>query len=144
MWLAVAALSAISPTLVPFLWGQEFTRSVAPLWLLLPGAALLTLYTVLSRYFMALNRQQVTIRTQIASLLVNVALNLVLIPQFGIIGAALASLVSYAVEALLLTRAFSLETGLRYRQILVPDRADLQEYPALLQRLGFLPRQPQG
>jgi Na+-driven multidrug efflux pump len=47
----------------------------------------------------------------IAALVLNVALNLVLIPQLGIVGAALASLVSYSFNAIALTLYSSRAAG---------------------------------
>lgn len=128
VWVSAAALGLASPLLVPLVFGEPYAASVLPILILLPGVALLTTYSVLARFFMAINKQGITVRTQIVSLSANVGLNVFLIPEFGIAGAALASLVSYAIEMILIVLAFRAETGERISRTLVVDRADLAEY----------------
>ena len=82
------------------------------------------------------------ITTQVVATGVNIVLNLWWIPLYGIMGAALASLVSYALEALLITTAFTRAASEGLRDTLVLQRADLQEYRSraqlLLDRLGWV------
>jgi O-antigen/teichoic acid export membrane protein len=76
-----------------------FTPALPALYVLLPGVAALSVSEVLGGYAMGLGRTTTTSVVSIAVLIVNVVLNLVLIPQFGIVGAALASLFAYSVAA---------------------------------------------
>ena len=56
----------------------------------------------------------------------NVALNLVWIPQYGIVGAALASSVSYTLVAVMVMVAYLRITGSRLSEVLLLKREDLQ------------------
>ena len=129
-WVTAIALGvmAAAPLLVPWIYGEAFRASLAPLWILVPGVALLTTHTLLARYFMALDRQQVTVTTQVLSVLLNLALNLWLIPRLGIIGAALASLGSYSFEAALMAIAFCRSSRIRFRDVFVLGKGDWLDY----------------
>ena len=81
--------------------------------------AVYTVYRVLARYFVALGRQRVNIATQALAVTVNIALNLVLIPQHGVVGAAIASLVSYSLEAVLIAVSFMRASGQGFRETFV-------------------------
>ncbi|MAG32821.1 MAG: hypothetical protein CL908_18240 [Deltaproteobacteria bacterium] len=121
---AALVLALIVPWAVPLVFGEPYRASVMPLEVLLPGVAMFSIYKTLSRYFTAIDRQQANISTQIVSVIVNVLLNLWWIPLFGIMGAALASLASYALEAVLISIVFSRSTGVRLRTFLVVRRED--------------------
>jgi O-antigen/teichoic acid export membrane protein len=137
----VAALGLLAPVFVPLLFGEEYVASIPPLLVLLFAMALLTVYRLLSRYFVAVGRQTPNVVTQILSTALNFGLNLLWIPRYGILGAAYASLVSYALETVLITIAFRLDSGQPLRDTLVIRRGDFAEYSRrlrpLLTRLGF-------
>lgn len=132
VWLTAIVLGAIAPLLIPLIYGAAYAESVRPILVLLPASALLTTYMLLSRYFMSVDRQQVTIATQVVSTAANVALNLMLIPMYGILGAAAASLCSYSLEAALIVLAFRRASGVGFSALFVLQRSD---FAALRQRL---------
>lgn len=142
-WSIVTALGlgVVAPVLVPLIYGAEYEASVLPFLVLLPGMTQLTVYRVLSRYFTASNRQRTNIVVQVVSVATNIGLNLWWIPKYGVVGAAMASLVSYSFEAVLIVGAFKFATGRRVAELLIPQRADLEDYrsrfDALKRRLGL-------
>lgn len=73
-----------------------FEASLPALFILLPGVVALSLTKVLSSYVAGLGFTGRTSFVSVSALVVNVAANLLLIPPFGILGAATASLVSYS------------------------------------------------
>lgn len=117
--LSAVGLALVGPPLVRTLYGEAYAASAAPLWILLPGMAVYTVYRVLARYFVALGRQRVNITTQALAVTVNVALNFVLIPRHGAVGAAIASLVSYSLEAVLIAVSFMRASGQGFRETFV-------------------------
>lgn len=99
-------LGLLAPEVVELLYGEDYAEAVDPLRVL---AALTILYGV--SYFTgasltARDRPEAFARAAGAALVVNVATNLVLIPAYGPIGAAVAAVVSAAVLVLLIGRAF--------------------------------------
>jgi O-antigen/teichoic acid export membrane protein len=136
---SVAALGClvVGPLAIPLVFGEPYRASIPAFLILVPSIVFLTIYRVLARYFTAIDRQQINITSQLVSLVTNVGLNFVLIPRYGIAGAAFASLVSYGLEMTLIVAAFRTATGSRLRDFLVPRRRDLDPY---LRRLAALRR----
>lgn len=126
--LSVAALLLAAPllwlaarTLVPWLLGPAYAPSVALLALLLPGVLLFGGASALSAYFTNhAGAPQVPARVAAASLLLNGALALVLVPLWGMAGAALAASLSYAASVGLLAWRFVRHAGLPMSAVLLP------------------------
>jgi O-antigen/teichoic acid export membrane protein len=136
---AVVALAAVAPLAVRLLFGEQYSGAIPPLQVLLLAMAMLTVARVLSRYFVAVGRQRANIVTQILAVLLNLTLNLLWIPRYGIIGAAWASLASYGLQALLIVVWFGRDSGRGIRDALLVQRGDFAEYrqrlTPLLERL---------
>ncbi len=80
-----------------------FEASIPPLIVLLPGVVALSLTEVLSSYVAGVGSAGWTSAVKTGSLVVNLVANLILIPRYGIVGAALASLISYTGSAIVIT-----------------------------------------
>jgi O-antigen/teichoic acid export membrane protein len=98
----VAALAA--PILVPVIYGSAFGDAVGPLMVLLPAVILLAISRIAIADLTRHNHLEETVTASVVALLVNLALNLVLIPRAGALGAAAASLGSYFAQAALSIR----------------------------------------
>lgn len=96
---SVGAMCAAAPVLIPLLYGSSFAGSVAPLLALSPGLLALTATRTISAFLLRLDRPMLVSLTSVASLVVNVVLNLALIPVWGIVGSAVASSVGYVLLA---------------------------------------------
>lgn len=105
-WVAMASLSIVVPlavaarVFVPWVFGDEFSRSVTPLLLLLPGSFASDVNQVLSTALSGFNRPELASKAQVVSALTTVAGLAVLLGPFGIEGAAITSSASYAVAML--------------------------------------------
>jgi O-antigen/teichoic acid export membrane protein len=127
---------------IPGWYGADYAPAVAPLRLLVPATCFMSLYFLLSRNFTSRNRQEVNLLAAGVALGGNVALNLVLIPRLGIVGAAASSAISYGLAAVILVVAFLRTSGLGLREMLVPRPAEVGEY--LARTLGrAMPREAQ-
>jgi O-antigen/teichoic acid export membrane protein len=127
---AAAVLAPAGALGIPLLFGRDYAPAVAPFLVLLPGVAAVTISRVLGRYFAAVNRQRAILVLRAAVLVLNVALNLWLIPRSGILGAALASLISYSVEAVATIALFLADSGRDLRSAFAPRASDFEEYLA--------------
>ncbi|MEV1169992.1 polysaccharide biosynthesis C-terminal domain-containing protein [Nonomuraea sp. NPDC049784] len=121
----VAGLAGVSPWLVPLVYGQSFTGSVAPLIALAPGTVALMMVRPLEQYLVRLDRPMTMTVVSVTALTANILLNLVMIPRWGAVGAALASTVTYILMAFMEASRFVRSTGLAARE-LVPGPADLR------------------
>jgi len=93
--LLALGLAALASDFVPLYFGSEFKASVLPLLLLLPGA----LGFALARPIFAVGQGKGELRILIVATgtaaLMNLVMNLLLIPRFGMAGAAVATSTSY-------------------------------------------------
>lgn len=94
-------IGALAQTFLPLYFGEEFSAAIGPLLLLLPG----TIGFAIARPLFAIGQGKgelriLVISTTVASVL-NIGLNLLLIPRYGTHGAAGATSVSYASMMLL-------------------------------------------
>jgi O-antigen/teichoic acid export membrane protein len=96
----VGLMSSTAPLLVPAVYGSAFSASVSPLLGLAPGLFALGATRAIGAYLLRLDRPLLGSAIVVASLLLNVVLNLVLIPSYGVTGAAVASSVAYCMLAL--------------------------------------------
>ena len=129
MWTGAACviLLVAARPLVTLLYSSRFAGAVAPLRWLLPGIFTLSIGKVLVGELLAREKARYTVWASGAAVVTNVAGNLLLVPQMGIAGAALASSVSYSVLSGVLTWYYLRVTGTRWTS-LVPRVEDLSAY----------------
>lgn len=97
---AAAALAGIAGWGIPLLFGEPYAASVRPVLVLLPGVVCMGATKILSRQLLAENRHQWSAVCSLAGVVVNVAANWVLVPRFGVVGAAGAATIAYVVTSL--------------------------------------------
>ncbi len=81
--------------LVRLLFGAEYQGAVTALQIYVWGGVAISLGFVVSQYLIAENFTKIAALTAVVGAAVNVGMNIVLIPRYGIEGAAFATLVSY-------------------------------------------------
>lgn len=123
--LASVALALVAPVAIPVLFGESFIDSTGPALLLLVGAPLWALHLVLGRATAAGGRPGLLSRSYVVTLVVMLLIDAILVPRWGLIGAALASSVAPLAGLVLLGRWFVGARG-SFRA-LVPGRQDLLE-----------------
>ena len=117
---------------IPLVYTSVYAPTVKPLLLLLPGVLMLSLGKVLASNLNGRGRPIIPTYAAGASLVANVSLNLFLIPRWGIVGAALASTISYTVAVAIVLVAFLSYSKIRLIDMLVIKRGDLGLYLSLL------------
>jgi O-antigen/teichoic acid export membrane protein len=133
---SVGLMCAAAPVLIPVVYGPAFAGSVAPLLALAPGLTALGATRTLGSFLLRLHRPLLTSGLAFGALVANVALNLVLIPVWGIVGCALASSVSYCVLAGLQLMWFVRVARVPYRRF-VPGPSDVRYLAAVSRRLAL-------
>jgi O-antigen/teichoic acid export membrane protein len=129
--LALTALLAVpififAPWLVDTVYGPRFVEAGHALRAMLPGIVVYSVVAILSRYVVGRGNPGLGTAVLLAGLAVNVALNVFLIPRFGIMGAAMASSVSYFITAAFIITAFRQLSGTRFRDTLIIRPEDLR------------------
>ncbi|HEX2222480.1 MAG TPA: polysaccharide biosynthesis C-terminal domain-containing protein [Candidatus Limnocylindria bacterium] len=123
----------------------DFLGSLPPFLLLLPGVVSLSVAKVVSSYLTGLGLPLRVAAVSSAGVGLNVVANLLLIPAFGIMGAAAASLISYSAYAAALVAMSARVSGRPALGYVVPTRADGQRLVTGVRQLaGTLRRRTAG
>jgi O-antigen/teichoic acid export membrane protein len=107
-------VAAASPFAIPFILGDAFEDAALPLALLMPGVVAYAPVTVLVVYLsVRRGRPRLSLAVSVASGVTTLGLGVVLIPSFGVTGAAIASSLGYAAGAVLAWAFFARLTRMR-------------------------------
>ncbi|MBW6513153.1 MAG: polysaccharide biosynthesis C-terminal domain-containing protein [Candidatus Syntrophosphaera sp.] len=112
--------------LIPAVYGQAYSGAVLSTMILLAGAVFASVAKVAMQYFFTLGRPKVHLYSSLATLAVNVTLNFILIPRYGITGAAIASAISYLGYGLFYIAMFRFREGFSFRDMFQLTSEDLQ------------------
>jgi O-antigen/teichoic acid export membrane protein len=93
---------------------------------LLPGVVSIALAKVMTSYIAGRGRPGPVSAGATVALFINVVANLILIPQFGIVGAAMASLISYSALAVMMVVVACRLSNLSPLTIVVPGKAEVR------------------
>ncbi|MDO9207671.1 MAG: flippase [Sulfuricurvum sp.] len=108
--LAIAlVLVPFSAQLLDFLYGKEFVEGSLVLSIHILGSIFAFSGIAASNWFILENLQKMTLRRTAAGAIINIILNLILIPIYGIVGAAIATLISQIIASYLFN-AFNIKT----------------------------------
>jgi len=91
---------------INLMFGSVFDKSFIPLLILIPGAFFFALETIIAQYFAAHNRLISIIYYWIIATILNIGLNIVFIPIYGMIAAAASSLLAYSLVFFLVSFKF--------------------------------------
>ncbi len=127
----------MTPAAAVMIWVvlPAFGPALPPLLVLLPGVVALSASKVVAGYMTGINRPGVRTVVSFGTLAVNIVANLILIPRFGIVGAAAASLVSYSFSALLNTSIAARITQTRVTDFWIPRGSDIRFVAAAIMGL---------
>jgi O-antigen/teichoic acid export membrane protein len=133
------AIALCANLLVGGLYGREYLPAVTPMYYLVGGVLMIGIARILMRYLTSLNVHQHNAYMVAGSAVVNIALNCWLIPRFGIVGAAVSSLLTYSIHGIWSLWLFRRFSGLPMRTALIITRSDFAYFRGLTGRLR--PRQ---
>jgi O-antigen/teichoic acid export membrane protein len=130
--ITVLISAAVAPLLIPaaaitiWVFLPAFGPALPPFLVLLPGVVALSPSKIVAGYMTGINRPGVRTVVSFTTLAANVVANVILIPRFGIVGAAAASLVSYSFSAFLNTAIAARLTHARVRDFWIPSVSDVR------------------
>jgi O-antigen/teichoic acid export membrane protein len=135
IWTGAACLVlwVFADLLVNILYSSEFAAVVSPLRWLLPGIFALSVGKVLVAELLARKKPYYSLWATGIAVIVNVVVNLSLVPHMGIAGAAIACTISYSLLSVMITWCYLRETGVAWTR-LVPCRSDFSTYAEFWRR----------
>ncbi len=110
---------------IPLLFGKEFSLAIAPTMVLSVGIIFISQRLIFSNYFKATNHIKYVIRASWTGVAMTILFDILLIPSYGILGAAIATVIAYATTSLLLMIQASGKLGLGLLDILLIKRSDI-------------------
>lgn len=132
---AALVLFLLSKFIIVLMYGESFIKSVNVLNTLLPGVLLLTIFKVINMDLSGKGKPWVSLKAMIPALVINIVLNFVLIPDYGSVGAALASTISYTFASILFIFFYSRETKIPVSVLVKYQASDFQPIIHLLKKL---------
>ncbi|MCL0079969.1 flippase [Dehalococcoidia bacterium] len=87
--------------IVTMIFGQGFVYAVLPLQILIVGTVIIGLIKAIGGSLPSIGRVDIALKVIVVSATANIVLNLLLIPLFGIVGAAIATTISLSIVTLL-------------------------------------------
>jgi O-antigen/teichoic acid export membrane protein len=116
----------VTPQAIKILFGERFRVSIPAALVLLPAAGILGFNLVLQEGLRGLGRPYAVLRAELAGLVVTAIALLAMLRPLGIMGAAIASLLGYSTVNVVLLVNARRYTGMRLRELLIPQRGELK------------------
>lgn len=111
--------------LVVFMFGRQFSGSLPAIFWLIPGIIFFSLSILLMNHFAGRGNPPIVIWSPAVAFIINIVLNIVLIPLYGIIGAAAASSAAYTIMFLINAVYFLHMEKVSVRTFLLPHKEDV-------------------
>lgn len=125
----------LSGQMIEVIFGEKFGGSVLPLQILLIGVVFSAQSKILANYFAASNQLRVNSYIAIILFLANFILNLLLVPFWGLSGAAMATVFVQLINFILKNLIFSRENSLHFFEVMFVGVSDLDWLRLLLNRI---------
>jgi O-antigen/teichoic acid export membrane protein len=124
--LAMVALGTAAGTIIPVIYGREFTDASTAFVLLLPGLFAFCIEIVLINFLAGEGSPPIVYRAPFVGLAVNVLANIWVIPRWGIDGAAVTSSVGYSIVLALVLRHYLRATHSRLSDVAFATTEDVR------------------
>ena len=122
----VITVLLLGSNLIGVIYGPRYYGSIAPFRALLLGIFSLSLGKILANDIAARGKPELNALSNFIGLITNVTLNIILIPKFGIVGAALATSISYTFTSIMFIGSFLKLTGLTLKQLFIFNKDEIE------------------
>lgn len=105
IWLSIAVIvfvTVLAEPIIHFTFGDNYLSSKSSLIVLIWANFFVFFSTVYSKYMIVENQQKILIFYDVSAVFLNIVLNLILIPKYGIVGASIATMLSVPMAFLLM------------------------------------------
>lgn len=126
VFIATLLLFLVIGYFIPFLYGEEFYDSIFLFRILIVGILPFSLTTIIASYFAGKGIIKVNLICSIIGFTVCLLLDLMLIPIYGNIGAAIATICSYFSSTIFLVYLYLKKTGSNILDVVFLKKSDLQ------------------
>ena len=118
-------LAIFGHTLIQILYGSEYIKAYYIFLIISPGLLLDSIGRNVAAWLKSEGKPIILSWVSLGTLILNIGCNFLLIPEYGLYGAAYSSLISYIIRGVILFAIFKRITGIKLRYILYWSKEDL-------------------
>lgn len=119
-------------------YGLDFSSSYEITVISVFGTVFMIFFKMISTYYIINGKQVLTVKMLSVSVIINIILNYVLIPKYKIIGAAMASDVSYFICAILFIYSFKKDQNIKFKDLLFLNKKEINNILNRFKKNNFL------
>jgi O-antigen/teichoic acid export membrane protein len=108
------------------LYGKDFLPLTVSFWILIPGMVLAGASSVFNQYFIGIGRPRITLYISFIPLVCQIIMGFILIPIFGVIGAAFTASLMLVTVSIITIVVFHKITKISLLQIILPNATDFR------------------
>jgi O-antigen/teichoic acid export membrane protein len=123
---------AVGKILIPFLYGEEFSGAYHVTSLCLISPIVIIVFKMVAQYNIVSSQQKRNALMLMVGIAINIALNLLLVPALGIMGAACGTVIGNTVCAFVFLVYFSRLSGIKVKDIVFIKAEDYKELKKLV------------
>jgi O-antigen/teichoic acid export membrane protein len=128
----IVGLAIFGGLAIKIAFGSSYAGAIEPMYILLPGMLFLGMGSVVTGNLRGIARPGVSSIIAGVTMAITIGLDVLLIPKWGINGAALASTIAYTFHGTTCVLVLSRITGIPLRNLIVPTASDWRAYQRAL------------
>ncbi|MDY7009300.1 MAG: polysaccharide biosynthesis C-terminal domain-containing protein [Planctomycetota bacterium] len=132
--IGAVVLYFIGPSIIIFCFSPTFAASVMPFRILLVGVVCMGGWKILANDLCGRGKAKWNIYINGVSLVLNIVLNILLIPKYGIVGAAWATSLSYTFAFVAIAVVYGIMSGNTIATVVIPGARDCRFYVNLVKQ----------
>lgn len=114
--------------IIQLLFGAAFADAIVPFIWLIPGVVLLSFARILSNFFSGIGKPEINTYVASFTTVLNIGLNVYLVPKLGVVGAAIATSITYASNMVIKTTIFGVINKMSCLEFLLVRSTDFELY----------------
>lgn len=131
----LSLVGCLCTTLVPMIYGAEYSAIKITIVILFAGMVFASIGKVAYTYFTMNNKPEVHMYICLATLIINIIGNLMLIPLLGINGAAIASTIAYTLYGVIYLVILNRKEYVKYADMLFITSKDFNDMKVILKKI---------
>ncbi|SHJ51629.1 lipid II flippase MurJ [Hespellia stercorisuis] len=124
--IVIAGLIVLGKPAIYILYGKSFVQSYSVTVLLFCGIPAMAWFKIINTLFVAQGKKSIGFVVLFISTTINIIANALMIPQMGISGAAIASIISYSICGLVFLIIYSKVARVSFFRLFIPTVADVK------------------
>lgn len=124
-FLMAILISIISKVFINILYGDEYSGAEVVTNISIWGTVFMVFFKMISQYNVANKKQVFNVLFLGIAIVLNIAMNAIFIPKYGINGAAIATTIGYTFSSILFIIYFHIISGISYRNLVLINKHDI-------------------